>query len=179
MRLNYFLYGIACCLIFSACSGSRTVVDDNEPREATFEEKLEALPRSETFDPTAYPTEPVEIAQDTEHAVPVELMEGRASEGITSQRTGYRVQVALVREKNNADGLVDEVTQWLQKMREENPHLSVFQENLPVHNIYLQPYFRVRIGDFSRRDYAEELLTHLIEEYPRALVVVDQVTVNE
>ena len=106
-------------------------------------------------------------------------MEGRASEGVTSQRTGYRVQIALVSEKNSADGLVDEVTQWLQKMRDEHPEIAVFQKELPVHTIYLQPYFRVRIGDFSRRDNAEELLTHLIQEYPRALVVVDQVTVNE
>ena len=179
MRLNYFIYTVALSLSLSACSGSRTVVEDNTPGEVTFEEKLEALPESETFDPSAYPTNPVEVVQTTEHAVPVELMEGRASEGLTAERTGYRVQVALVREKNDADGLVDEVTQWLQKMRTENPHISVFQSDLPVHNIYLQPYFRVRIGDFSRRDYAEELLTHLIEDYPRALVVVDQVTTNE
>ena len=179
MRLNLTLLGIFCSLLLSACSGSGAVVEDNTPREVTFEDKLNALSGSETFDPSPYPTEAVETVDENEHAVPLELMEGRANAGITSQRTGYRVQIALVQEKINADGLVDEITQWLQKMKVDNPQLSVFQNEIPVHNIYRQPFFRIRIGDFSSRDYAEELLSHVIIEYPSALVVVDQVTVNE
>ena len=60
-------------------------------------------------------------------------------------------------------------------MRVQNPQIPAFQQNLPVHNIYLQPYFRVRIGDFSSREKAEELLNQMLEEYPRAFIVVDQV----
>ena len=154
------------------------VVDDT-PREPSFDDKLAVLPETETFDPTPFPSLPPQAEGAVEHAVPVELMEGRANAGLVSQRSGFRVQIALARAKDEADGVVDEVTQWLEKMQEEYPATRLFQQNMPIHNIYLQPYFRVRLGDFATREKAEELLTYIIEEYPGALVVVDQVSVQE
>lgn len=106
-------------------------------------------------------------------------MQGLASAGVSTQRSGFRVQVALVREKVGADAVVDEVTQWLDLMREDNPDMSLFQKNYPVHNIYLQPYFRVRVGDFVDRDQADELLAYMIDEFPRALVVEDQINIQQ
>jgi hypothetical protein len=81
----------------------------------------------------------------------------------------------FAREKDTADQAVEAVHQWLQLMREENPGQNVFQLDLPVHNIYLQPYFRMRVGDFSNKETAEELLNLMIDEYPNAFIVADQV----
>ena len=169
---------IVAVLVGVACSGPRTVVEDQGPRVPTMDDKLRQLPEVESFDPAPYPTNPPNQNVVVEHAVPSELMEGRASAGLTSQRTGYRVQIALARAKDDADVMVDEVTQWLENMREEYPATRLFQKDLPIHNIYLQPYFRIRLGDFSSRESAEELLQYVIDEFPRALVVVDQVTIQ-
>ena len=171
---HIFLFAI---LLLAGCSGSRsaTVV---EPREPTFEEKLAQLPATETFDESAYPAEVPVQNVEIEHDVPAELMEGVAGAGLNSQRRGYRIQVAFAREKLTADQAVEDIHSWLRRMRAENPQVEVFRSNIPVHNIYLQPYFRVRIGDFKTREEAEELLNQMIEEYPRAFIVVDRVTVD-
>lgn len=176
MRLT--LTGFAFCLLLSACSGSRPVSIDETPREVTLEDKLRALPEYETFDPSPYPANLVIEEAEPEHLVPVELMEGTASDGLGDGRTGYRVQIALVREKMNADSVVDEVTQLLQQKKEDEPGNPLFQREVPIHNIYVQPYFRVRLGDFSSREDAERLRNYIEADYPGALVVVDNISLN-
>ena len=177
MQLHSYIIGLAFCLLFiSACSGPRVTTMPDEPREATFEEKVRALPQYETFDPSPYPSELIVEEEEPEHLVPVELMEGRASDGLGGRQSGYRVQIALVREKNNADSLVDEVTQLLQKKRDEDPRNPLFQRELPILNVYVQPYFRVRLGNFSNREDAENLRSQIVSEYPGALVVVDDIS---
>lgn len=179
MRMHTFVTGIIFCLLFlSACSGSRPTTDIDTPREATLEDKLRVLPQYETFDPSPYPSDLVIEESEPEHLVPVELMEGRASDGLGSRQTGFRVQIALVREKNNADILVDEVSQLLQKKKDEDPRNPLFQGELPIHNIYVQPYFRVRLGDFTDREKAEQLRSQIVDEYPGALVVVDNIALD-
>ena len=174
MRSHSFITGfVFCLLVLSACSGPRSTTVDDTPREATMEDKLRALPQYETFDPSPYPSELIVEEEEPEHLVPEELLQGSASNGIGDGQTGYRVQIALVREKNNADILVDEVTQLLQQKREEDPRNPLFQRELPIHNIYVQPYFRVRLGDFTSREDAEQLRSQIVSEYPGALVVVD------
>ena len=178
MRLYTLLICFLLIATVSACSSSGTTVVDEGPREPSLEEKLNALPEYETFDPSAYPAQAIVEDEAIEHRVPVELMEGRASKSLLASASGYRVQIALAREKGDADKLVDEATQWLLKMREEKPDISVFNQNLPIHNIYLQPYFRIRIGDFASRRDAEVLRAEIESEYPGALVVVDQIDTN-
>jgi len=167
---------IVLLLFLAACSGSRPVeVEERGPREPTFEEVLEQLPSTESFDASAYPTPPPVVDVEVEHDVPEALMKGIADGGVSGQQRGYRIQVVFAREKDTADQAVEAVHQWLQLMREENPGQNVFQLDLPVHNIYLQPYFRVRVGDFSNKETAEELLNLMIDEYPNAFIVADQV----
>ncbi len=175
MRSLYPLFLSALLIFVAACSGSRPVeVEDRTPREPTFQDVLNALPDAESFDASAYPTAPPQIDVDIEHDVPVDLMQGIAGGGDSQQR-GFRIQVIFAREKDTADKAVEDVHGWLREMRRENPDVDIFQQNLPVHNIYLQPYFRVRVGDFRDRDTAEQMLNLMISEYPNAFVVVDQV----
>ena len=88
------------------------------------------------------------------------------------------IQVVFAREKAVADQAVDNVHSWLSRMRSVYPDTTVFQQPLPVYNVYVQPYFRVRVGDFTTRESAEELLTRMIADYPRAFVMVDQINVR-
>ena len=166
-------------VLFTGCSGPRSAAtDDRSGREPTFEELLAELPSTETFDPSAYPVEMPVLDDPVDHDVPPALMEGRAGAGLVSNKRGYRIQVAFAREKDTADQIVEEVHGWLRSKRREYADLPALQGNIPVHNIYLQPYFRIRIGDFRTRDEAEELLAIVAEDYPRAFIVVDQVSVN-
>lgn len=143
-----------------------------------MDEKLRALPQYETFDSDSYPAELVIEEGEPEHLVPVELLDGRASDGLGLNKSGFRVQIGLVREKINADILVDEVSQLIQGMREEDPENPIFERDLPIHNIYVQPYFRVRLGDFKNREEAEQLRSFIVAEYPGALVVVDDIAID-
>ena len=143
-----------------------------------MQEKLRALPQYETFDPSPYPSELVEEEGEIEHVVPVELLDGRAGDGLGVRQRGFRVQVALVVEKISADELVDQVTQLLQQKRLDEPGNKVFQRELPIYNIYDQPYFRVRLGDFTNRDDAEQLRVQIVSDYPGALVVVDDISID-
>lgn len=166
-------------LFVAACSGSRPAeVVDGGAREPTFQDVLEQLPSTETFDETRYPTAAPQLDVAIQHDVPEALMQGIADGGGSGQVQGYRIQVVFAREKDTADQAVEEVHSWLRHMRRVYPDVKAFQADLPVHNIYLQPYFRVRVGDFPNKESAEELLNLMIGEYPNAFIVVDQVNTD-
>ena len=101
-------------------------------------------------------------------------MEGRASDGL-GKANRISCSDCACKGKNNADILVDEVSQLLQQKKDEDPRNPLFQRELPIHNIYVQPYFRVRLGDFTNREEAEQLRSQIVAEYPGALVVVDNI----
>ena len=171
----YLLIG----LVLSACSSSRgTTIDDTGDRAPTMSEVLQHLPEYETFDESSYPAEPPVVDVIVEHDVPEELLAGSVGINTSGLQKGWRIQVVFAREKSIADEALEEVHGWLSNMSVNNPTVEVFQQNLPVYNVYLQPYFRVRIGDFKSREEAEELLALMILDYPRAFIVVDQINVQ-
>lgn len=174
MRFRFLL--IALAFVLSACSGpGRTTVDDTDPRPPTMSEILQQLPEYETFDEASYPTEPPVVDVEIEHDVPEELMAGSVGQNTSGTRSGWRIQVFFAREKSVADDAVGQIHNWLAQKRNEIPNISEFQQTLPVYNVYLQPYFRVRIGDFRTREAAEQVLQHMLDDYPRAFVMVDQI----
>ncbi len=174
MRFSFFLITLA--VVLSGCSGSsRTTVDDTDPRPPTMSEILQRLPEYETFDEASYPTEPPVVDVVIEHDVPEELMAGSVGQNNSGTRSGWRIQLFFAREKSAADDAMGQIHNWLAQKRSEIPQIPEFQQNLPVYNVYLQPYFRVRIGDFRTRDEAESLLQHMLDDYPRAFVMVDQI----
>ena len=173
MRFSFTYLFLA--FVLAACSSSGgTTIEDPVDRPATFEDVLQALPQTETFDERSYPTEPPVLDIDVEHDVPEDLLTGTFAEAGTTSK-GYRIQVVFAREKALADQAVDEMHSWLSQMRADNPDIEEYQQNLPVYNVYLQPYFRVRIGDFKTREEADALLNVMIEHYPQAFVMVDQI----
>ncbi len=179
MKLSLFLQFILLVFFVAACSSSGgTVVEDNGDRAPTFEDVLQALPSTETFDESSYPTEAPIVDVEVEHDVPEALLAGSVGQNLSGMQQGWRIQVVFAREKAVADQAVDNVHGWLSRMRSVYPDTTVFQQPLPVYNVYVQPYFRVRVGDFTTRESAEELLTKMISDYPRAFVMVDQINVR-
>ncbi len=174
-NLGFFVFAF----FLAACSSSGgTTVEEPGDRAPTFDVVLQALPQTETFDERSYHTEPPVFDVEIEHDVPADLLAGSIGADKSSTRKGYRIQVVFAREKALADQAVDEMHGWLSKMKIENPEIDAFQQDLPVYNVYLQPYFRVRIGDFNTREEAEVLLTEMIDHFPKAFVMVDQINVD-
>ncbi len=102
-------------------------------------------------------------------------MQNEASGAAGADQRGYRIQLVFARDKATADQSVEEVLVWWRQQQASRPNDPLFRGDLPVHNIYRQPYYRVRIGDFNSRADAEMLLTLVKPEYPRAFIVVDTV----
>ncbi|MEM8486892.1 MAG: SPOR domain-containing protein [Bacteroidota bacterium] len=179
MKLSHYLSFLVFALVLSACSGAGgTVVEEPGNRAPTFEDVLRELPASETFDEASYPTEAPIVDVEVVHDVPEALLTGSVGQNLSGSQQGWRIQVVFAREKAVADQAVDNVHGWLSRMRGVYPDTTVFQQPLPVYNVYVQPYFRVRVGDFTSREYAEELLAKMIADYPKAFVVVDRINVR-
>lgn len=54
---------------------------------------------------------------------------------------------------------------------------TVFDDRPGIYLIYKQPYYRIRVGNFVRRDEAEAALDVVKPHFPEAFIVPDQVTV--
>ena len=152
---------VVLALFASACAG---------PREATDVEDTDDLPTPtvrmadyEDFDPSEYREEAVRAGVDLEHDVPERLLEGRADEGIRAQVQGYRVQVYSSLDKSQAV--------------EHEEAAKTFSE-MPVYMVYMQPYYRVRVGNFTSREAAERARSNLAQRFPDAFIVPDTVEIT-
>ena len=158
-RSIWFIVMLA--LFAGACAG---------PREATDSEDADELPTPtvrmadyEDFDPSAYREEAVRPGVDLEHDVPPRLMEGRADEGIRAQVQGYRVQVFSSLDKTQAV---------------EHEEAAKTITEMPVYMVYMQPYYRVRVGNFTSREAAEQARSNLAQRFPDAFIVPDTVEIT-
>ena len=152
---------IALAVVASACSG---------PREAADGEDADDLPTPtvrmsdyEDFDPSEYREVAVRPGPELEHDVPQRLMEGRADEGIEAQVQGFRVQVFSSLDKDQA------------VEREEAARSTT---EMPVYMVYMQPYYRVRVGNFTSREAAERARSALAQRFPDAFIVPDTVEIT-
>ena len=100
-------------------------------------------------------------------------MEGTASGGLSSQRRGFRIQLAFAQSKVVADRSISDFLTFWEMQGRNRPLEPVFDETPAVYTVFLQPYYRVRVGDFKTREEAEAVLGELTEEFPRAFVMVD------
>lgn len=160
-------------LFMAACAG---------PREAVEEEGADELPTPavrmadyEDFDPAPYREEGIRPGVDVEHDVPDRLMEGRADEGVQAQVQGYRVQVYSSLNRDEAIAQEETAKTWWNSNSEAAP--SGVSE-LPVYRIYIQPYYRVRVGNFTSREAAERARSFLSQRFPDAFIVPDTVEIT-
>ncbi len=164
-------------LVFiAACSGPRTVI-------VVPEEKL--VPPVETvvieeFDATPYREEAPPEAVVIEHDVPDVLLEGTAGDPSLMQ-DGFRIQILSTRSKDEADLIRAQVIQWWIAERENGRlrNLSPIAGGAPpVYQDFLQPYWRVRLGDFVQRVEATAALRVARAQFSGAFVAPAKIPVR-
>lgn len=131
----------------------------------------------ETVDVSQYADEAPKEEVVVEHDVPAALMNSTADDGKVVELDGYRVQVFSSSEREEAVRVEDEVHRWLNGLPAERRAALGLPENLAVYSIYRQPLYRIRVGDFERREDASRLVPALQRQFPGALVVPDRITV--
>ena len=173
---------LAAAAVLSACAGTRPASGPNAGPDVV----PETYPSYETFDASPYdaaPPVPVEIVHD----VPQVVMAGRVvvprgagtpastepAEPVVRQVEGYRVQVFTSSNRVTADAARDRAVAWWARARRR----SGAPEMLDATIVYLQPYYRVRLGGFASEAEADAALAFVRGEYPEAFLVPDLVTV--
>lgn len=99
------------------------------------------------------------------------------------------------------DVRIDSLLVLNKKMNEKNPHIegwriNIYFEsgnhskrmaietkakfvqnyaNIPCYVVFQEPYYKVRVGDYRTRMEAEKLLKQIVQEYPNAFVVEDEI----
>jgi hypothetical protein len=166
-----FVFFLATTL--AACAALREPAVDPEPEPVV--EHINMADHEE-FDATPF-REEVPSAARIEHDVPQPLMDGDPPPTTTVTLQGFRIQIFSATDKALADRSVEDAMAWWTSVRHNAPP-GLFSAQLPVHVIYQQPYYRVRIGDFETRAQAERALDFLREQYPGAFLAPDTVTIT-
>ncbi len=176
--MNAMRYGTVALLItlIWGCASSE--------RSATVDVRAVPTPvvdisRYENFDPAPYPDTPLDTLTAITHDVPAHLMEGRAAEGLRSEVPGFRVQIFSSIERNAATEAQENVQSWWRRQHDEGavPE-DIFPEGLPVYNVYSQPYYRIRVGDFLSREEAQALHSVLVRHFTDAFIVPDTIIIT-
>lgn len=173
----YFVWPLLVALIVigSGCSGSGSVANNSddvrvaEPDPTKFED----------FDESQYQDGPAMIAVELVHDVPADLMASRAADGAKSVRRvqGFRIQIHDSLDKDPALRKEDWAREWWKHLPPEEKPSGMFGSELPVYLKYVQPYYRVRIGDFESRGDADVALAYLQGTFPEAFIAIDTIVV--
>ena len=158
-------------LLAGCTTTGETVEEDDalpQPREVN-------LADYEDFDASPYREEAPQADEDITHDVPEELMTGRSGAGELVTMQGYRIQVFSTLEKGQAEDHRQKMASWWQQQFQEGEGTS---SDSPVVIRYKQPYYRVRLGNFTSRSAAERVLSSVKEQYDSAFIVPDEVTVR-
>jgi len=55
---------------------------------------------------------------------------------------------------------------------------SELNTNLKIYQVYDRPYYKLRIGDFSTKFEAEQMVYILLQRFPAAFVVPDKIKIE-
>jgi septal ring-binding cell division protein DamX len=165
-------------------AGSACVPSDATRREEPPEEQPEEvdLAQYEDFDPAPYREEVPSTGEEesVEHDVPERLLSGTAAEGVEQTVQGFRVQVLSSKDQSAAENAATEAQQWWRENAGSAPEgLFSDEDGLPVYTVYRQPYYRVRVGNFTDRAEAERALQFLQQRYGDAFIARSEVTVTQ
>ena len=162
----------------AACIPPETTDQRGGDREEPTKEDVD-LSEYEDFDPAPYAEEAPAAREEIEHDVPARLLSGQADEGVERTVRGYRVQVLSTKDQSAAERAAAEAEQWWSKQASSAPSDLFSGDGMPVHTVYRQPYYRVRVGNFTSRSEAERALQFLSPRYGDAFIVRDDVTVTQ
>lgn len=170
-RLTHVL--VFALVLLSGCAGPAEVAVEQPVEEPTGPTRWDQV---ETVDVAQYPDE-MPQAEVLVHDVPAALMNSTADDGSMQTLSGYRVQVFSSSEREEAASVDDDVVRWLATLSEGQRNAMGLSESVEVYTLFLQPFFRVRVGDFERRDAAQRAADGMKRRFPSALVVPDEITI--
>ena len=162
----------------AACSGpaNTTLSATNTDPEPIPEPVVEA-----DFDVNRYQETPPPARATITHDAPDDLLRGRAGERLGVYASGFRIQVLATRSKEEADLMSGQVIQWWIDERAED-NLAALPPGPdgapPVYQDFREPFWRVRIGNFSERPDAVTLVEELKRKFDSAFVVPAQIRVQ-
>lgn len=162
----------------SACAGVLDSLPNEGEEEEPREEEEVDLSQYEDFDPAPYREEAPAASAEIEHDVPARLLSGTADEGVQQTVQGFRVQILSSTDQAAAEQAAAEAEQWWSERAAEAPGDLFAGEGLPVYTVYRQPYYRVRVGNFTSRAEAERALEFLTQRYTDAFIARDEVTIT-
>ncbi|MEL6771671.1 MAG: SPOR domain-containing protein [Bacteroidota bacterium] len=177
MRFVLTLFVLGSVLALSACSGPQKPDDPADVPTAG------QTPDYETFDPAPYDREPASQTAlgPIEHDVPEALMAGQVEppepEGPRYVQ-GFRIQVFSSPDKAAADRVADNVEAWWRSVRRNPSVPSSMVGNATPEVLYLQPYYRVRMGRFQFRDEAESALGFVRQRFGDAFLMPERIRVD-
>lgn len=174
---TYAVLSVAALLLLAACSGPQAGRDVQPEAPEELPTPAVDLSDYEDFDPSAYPDE-APAQEEIRHDVPRSLMEGRAAAGTTTTASGFRVQIFSTLDKSAAVTAEEEAKAWWQAEQSTGAAPGLFPDDLPIYTVYRQPYYRVRVGNFTSRAAAERARTYLARRFPEAFIVPDTVTIR-
>jgi len=161
-------------VVLSACSTTAPVVVDEPAAEP-------AGPRTwaevESVDMNDYPDTLPRVDDTLVHDVPQSLMNSTADDGTQVELDGFRVQVFSSSEREEAVQVEDAIQRWLNSLSDGQRNALGLSENVAVYSFYRPPFYRLRVGDFEKREDAARLASALQRNWPGALVVPDRVTI--
>lgn len=171
-----------CLLLLTGCVSVERVSDDGEEADEAAD-AARVLAEVETFDVDQYPLEAPERVVDVTHRVPERLMEVRAGAGVERTVEGFRVQIFSTDDRRAADEVYTEAEEWWASHQESDELRDIFGEALPeeppVHLIYSQPLYRVRLGDFTSQERARQFMRVLRDDFPDAFIARSPVSVQQ
>lgn len=162
-------------IVFSGCSSSVRVVD--EPAMEVHEIQDTKWSEVETIDLSAYPDEPNATQKPVKHDAPKILLDSAADDGVIEEVDGFRIHIFASAERSEAVQIEESLRRWLEALPEQRKSVLGLTEDPEIYSFYKQPYYRVRLGDFTSRKAAEPLLTALKPSFNAALIVPDVILV--
>ena len=170
------LLSVSLAFLIVGCSGtSKTTTED----EKDLQYYLDRINEYEDFDEASYVDPPPVATTDIEHDVPDMLMSGMAVSNARVLETvqGFRIQIHSSLDKEGAVSAEERAKAWWGSVPEDARPASMQEDQLPVYLKYVQPYYRVRVGNFATREEAEVALEMIAERFPRAFIAIDTVIV--
>jgi len=161
-------------LVLAACSASSTVVDDRPAIEVVGPTSWSD---AETLNVNAYPDTAPVSDEEVVHDVPASLMNSTADDGTTIEISGYRVQIFSSIDRAETATAEEQARRWLDSMDDVRRDTLGLSEHVEIYNLFRQPYYRVRLGDFEDREAAILIAGEIRRLFPTSLVVPDMIQV--
>jgi hypothetical protein len=161
-------------MMMSACSATTPVMEEKPAMEPVGPTTWAEVEKVEMRN---YPDALPRVDDTLVHDVPQSLMNSTADDGSQIEIEGFRIQVFSSSERDEAAVVEDAVERWLSGLSDGQRNALGLPDIIPVYAFYQSPFYRVRVGDFEKREDAARLAAALKRQWAGALVVPDRVTV--